>query len=71
MGIPMRWRIKFSRERENTMFKAHPAVSRMTLAAALLCSSRAAFAADVNSAPAPAPDESNFFTRFHYAYVDK
>jgi len=46
------------------MFKAHPKkVSRMALAAALLCSSGAAFAVDVNPAPAPAPDESNFFKR--------
>ncbi len=42
----------------------------MALAAALLCSSGAAFAADVNSAPAPAPEKSNFFTRFYNTYVD-
>jgi len=43
----------------------------MALAAALLCSSGAVFAADVNPAPAPAPEESNFFTRFYHAYVDE
>ena len=43
----------------------------MALAAALLCSTGAAFAADVNPAPAPAPDESNFFTRLYHAYVDE
>ncbi len=53
------------------MFKAHPAVSRMALAAALLCSSWAAFAEDVNPAPAPAPAELNFFTRFYYIYADE
>ena len=41
----------------------------MALATALLCCSGAAFAADVN--PAPAPKESNFFTRFYHAYVDE
>src|SRR5208282_3436908 len=60
MGIPMRWRNSFCRSKGNTMFKAHPAVSQVALAAALFCSTSAAFAADVN--PAPAPDESNFFT---------
>jgi len=53
------------------MFKAHPAVSRMALAAALLCSSGAAFAEDVNPVPAPAPAESNFFTRLYHAYADE
>ncbi len=43
----------------------------MALAAALFCSSGAAFAADANPAPAPAPKKSNFFTRFYYAYVEK
>jgi len=43
----------------------------MALAAALLCSSGAAFAEDVNPAPAPAPAESNFFTRVYYAYADE
>jgi len=52
-GIPMRWRMKFSRSKGNTMFKSHPAVSRMALAAALFCSTSAAFAADVNPAPGP------------------
>ncbi len=40
-------------------------------AAALPCSSRTAFAMDINLAPAPAPDESNFFARFYYIYTDE
>ena len=51
------------------MFKSHPAVSQITLAAALFCSTSAALAANVN--PAPAPDKSNFFTRLYYAYADE
>ena len=51
------------------MFKSHPAVFRMALAAALFYSASAAFAANANSAPAP--DESNFFTRFYHAYADE
>jgi len=43
----------------------------MALAAVVLCSSGAAFAADVNPAPAPAPDDSNFFSRLYHAYVDE
>jgi hypothetical protein len=47
----------------------------MALAAALLCSSGAAFAGDVNPlpvpAPEPAPGDSNFFTRLYHAYADE
>jgi hypothetical protein len=46
----------------------------MALAAALLCSSGAAFAGDVNPAPVapePAPGDSNFFTRLYHAYADE
>jgi len=53
------------------MFKPHPAVSRMALAAALLCSSGAAFAADVNPAPEAAPSDSNFLSRLYHAYADE
>jgi len=53
------------------MFKSHPAVSQMALAAALFCSASAAFAANVNPAPQTTPDESKFFTRFYYAYANR
>ena len=51
------------------MFKALPAVSRMALVAAFLCSTSAAFAVDANPAPQITPDDSNFFTRLYHAYA--